>query len=396
MMRKYIIVAAIALVFLGGAYAGYAALRGEGKGDGERRDVAIAKTGSLESLVTAKGTLEPKEYVDVGAQISGLVLKLRKEAGDAVDKGDLIAEIDPAVYLAKVRGGEARLKTLNAQYAQQKAQAELSARKLSRARILIKDRAISREGLEDAEAADKIAKAQLQALSAQIEEAQSTLEGDRANLGFTKIYAPMSGMVTSQSVKEGQTINANQTAPVIVQIADLDAMTARAQVAEADIMKLAEGMPVYFTTLGSNERKWEGKVRQILPAPETINDVVLYNVLADVDNADRRLMPGMTAQMFFVLARAENLPLVPVSALGKRIPAADTEKGKAYEVVAIEESGKKTLRTVIVALKDRVSAAVMEGVRDGESVLLNATPRDASGAVKNRPGGGRRGGMMRL
>ncbi|HBG32027.1 MAG TPA: efflux RND transporter periplasmic adaptor subunit, partial [Gammaproteobacteria bacterium] len=130
----------------------------------------------------------------------------------------------------------------------------------------------------------RVAEARAASLKAQIEEARSTLAGDEANLGYTKIYAPMDGTVASQTAREGQTLNANQTAPVILQIADLGTMTVRAQVAEADVPRVQPGMDVSFTTLGSLNRRWQAVVRQILPTPEVINDVVLYNVLADVDN----------------------------------------------------------------------------------------------------------------
>lgn len=160
----------------------------------------------------------------------------------------------------------------------------------------------------------------------------------------------MAGTIVSQSVKQGRTINANQTAPVIVRVANLSVMTAKARVAEADISKLSEGMPVYFTTLGSKDRKWEGTVRQILPTPETINDVVLYNVLVDANNEDGRLMTDMTAQMFFVLGKADNVPLVAVSALQKRIPEQDTDKGQAYEVRFWARTAPKRVRLLLGCL----------------------------------------------
>src|SRR5690606_5486139 len=109
---------------------------------------------------------------------------------------------------------------------------------------------------------------------------------NKANLNYTSIYAPMSGTVVRQDAREGQTVNANQQAPIILQIANLETMTVRAQVAEADVTRLAAGMDVYFTTLGAQGRRWYGTVRQVLPAPEIVNEVVLYNVLVDVDNSD--------------------------------------------------------------------------------------------------------------
>lgn len=348
--------------------------------------------GSIESVVTAQGKLEAKDYVDVGAQVSGLVIKLAAEVGDSVKEGDLIAEIDPDVYEAQVKGDEARLRTLQAQRDEQQALLVQAEQKLARNQRLMKTKAISIEVLEDAQTNHDVAAAKLKSLDAQIEEAQSSLDGSRTNLGYTKIYSPMTGTVVSQSVKQGQTINANQTAPVIVQVAKLDVMTAKAQVAEADVPKLSVGMPVYFTTLGAGERKWEGSVRQILPSPETINDVVLYNVLVDVDNKDGQLMTGMTAQIFFIAARADDTVIIPVSALTKRKPDADTKDGRAYEITVATSKGPET-RTVIVGVSDRTQAAVISGLEAGDRVLTGATPATAEKPATAMP---RRMGLGRL
>mgnify|MGYP001346256203 CR=1 FL=1 len=326
------------------------------------------KLGSIQSIVTAQGTLEPKDYVDVGAQVSGEVIKLHVEIGDAVKKGDLIAEIDPDVYEAQVKSSEAQLKMLAAQKAQQEALIKQAQWKYERNQRLYKDKAVSKETLEDAEIDLDVAKASLLSLEAQIEQAQSSLDENQTNLNYTKIYAPMDGTVVDQSVEEGETINANQTTPTIVQVANMDVMTAKAEVAEADVMKLESGMNVYFTTLGSGDRRWEGDVRQILPTPEEINDVILYNVLVDVSNKDHTLLPGMTTQMFFVLAQAKDVPLIPANTLGRRLKDHNTDQGEAYEVQAMGRTGPET-RTVIISLSDRTQAAVVKGVEVGEHVI---------------------------
>lgn len=341
--------------------------------------VITATRGSIESAVTAQGTLEAKDYVDVGAQVSGLVTSLTVDVGDTVKEGDLIAEIDPDVYTAQVKGDEARLRTLQAQRDEQQALLAQAAQKLARNARLVKSKAISVEVLQDAQTNSDVATARLKSLEAQIEEAQSSLDASRTNLGYTKIYAPMAGTVVSQSVKQGQTINANQTAPVIVQVAKLDVMTAKAQVAEADIPRLHTGMPVYFTTLGAGERTWKGSVRQILPSPEIINDVVLYNVLVDVDNKDGQLMTGMTAQIFFVVAHADDSVLIPASALTRRNPQADSAEGKAYDVTVITPKGHQQ-RTIIIGINDRTQAAVISGLEAGEKIF-------AAGPAQDSPGG---------
>ncbi len=385
--HKWILILVVLLLCAG---AGYAVQKKQGENaDNPRHTIAEVTTATIEDVVTAQGKLEPKEYVDVGAQVSGQLKTLHVEIGDTVKKGDMIAEIDAKVYESEVAGNEARLKTLTAQRAENEAQLTQAKQKRDRNAKLIKSQAISREVFEDAETALKIAEAQLLSLDAQLEEAQSTLDGNKANLAYTKIYAPMDGTVVVQSAREGQTLNANQTAPTIVQLANLDTMTVRAQVAEADIIKLSTGMPVYFTTLGSGERRWKGEVRQILPSPETVNDVVLYNVLVDVGNEDRQLMTGMSTQMFFTLARAENVSVIPASALIKRLPDQDTEQGKAYEIT--QAQGRSfDKKAVIIGVADRNNAEVISGLNPGDKIALpaleTAAPQEQRGGARGMRG----------
>lgn len=327
--------------------------------------------GDLEESVVAQGKLEPREYVDVGAQVSGQLRAIHVEIGDVVQAGDLIAEIDPRVYQARVDGNEAALKTLRAQLEEQRAQVELAARLHERNRRLIKTSVVSQEALDDSETQLAVARARVTALEAQVEEARSTLAADVTNLGYTKIFAPMSGTVVMQPSRTGQTLNASQSAPVIVQIANLDAMTARAQVAEADVMRIRPGMSVRFNTLGQLERQWRGTVRQILPSPEVINDVVLYNALVDVDNRDRGLMSGMSTQMFFVLGSARGVPLIPVRALGPRLPELDNAQGRAYSVRVARGAGV-TEQTVHIGLMHRAQAEVRSGLVPGDRVAVDS------------------------
>ncbi|MGE0251879.1 MAG: efflux RND transporter periplasmic adaptor subunit [Dongiaceae bacterium] len=325
--------------------------------------------GTIEETVTAQGRLESKEYVDVGAQVSGQLKKIHVEVGDVVKAGDLLAEIDPRIYQSRVEGEKARITTLQAQLAEQQAQVAFARSNLERNKKLIAAKAISQEALEDSETSLKVAESRLTSLRAQIEEAKSALEENQTNLGYTKIYAPISGTVITQTAREGQTLNASQQAPTLLQLANLDTMTVRAQVAEADVMRLKSAMPVYFTTLGSLERKWEGTIRQILPSPVIISDVVLYEVLVDVDNKDRQLMTGMSTQMFFQLGKAENVPVIPVAALGKRVPQQDTEAGQAY-IVRVKEGANIAEKTVHIGMMNRNLAEIKDGISLGDEVAV--------------------------
>lgn len=336
----------------------------------------------LTETVTAQGKLEPKSYVDVGAQVSGQLSRLHVEIGDVVEKGQLIAEIDPRIYASRVASDQARIASLSAQLAQQQAQLHNNRLILERNRGLIAEQATSQEQLEQSEADVRVAEAAVKSFSAQIEEARSTLSGDQTNLGYTKIYAPMTGTVVTQTSREGQTLNANQMAPVIVQIADLDTMTVRAQVAEADVMRIRPGTAAEFTTLGALDRRWQATVRQVLPSPEVINDVVLYNVLVDVDNRDRQLMNGMSTQVFFILGEARNTLAVPTSALGQRRPDQDQPGTQAYEL-RVREGEKLATRVVQVGLLSRQFAQVRSGLVEGEQIAI---PRPAETKAARRRG----------
>ena len=336
--------------------------------------------GDLEETVTAQGKLEPKEYVDVGAQVTGQLQKLYVDIGDDVHAGRLLAEIDPRVYAARVQADEANIQNLQAQLAGQQANVVFARQQFERQRSLMQSHGVSEQDFQNSEFDLKKATTTAEAIQAQIAQVQSTLNGDRTNLGYTKLYAPMDGTVVSRSARLGQTLNANQTTPMILQLAKLDAMTVRAQVAEADVMRLKLGMPVYFTTLGAGDRRWQGSVRQILPSPETVNNVVLYNVLVDVDNHDRQLMTGMSTQMFFVLGSAKQVPLLPMSALGERQTRADTAEGRAYRVKLLGADGEHD-RTVIVGLQNRRFAEIRSGLQAGERVV----PVKSGAAGNGRP-----------
>ncbi|ANX04738.1 efflux transporter periplasmic adaptor subunit [Immundisolibacter cernigliae] len=336
----------------------------------------------LTETVTAQGKLEPKSYVDVGAQVSGQLSRLHVEIGDVVEKGQLIAEIDPRIFATRVASGQARIASLTAQLAQQQAVLQNSRLILERNRGLIAEQATSQEQLEQSEADLRVAEAAVKSIAAQIEEARSTLSGDQTNLGYTKIYAPMAGTVVTQTSREGQTLNANQMAPVIVQIADLDTMTVRAQVAEADVMRIRPGTAAEFTTLGALDRRWQATVRQVLPSPEVLNEVVLYNVLVDVDNRDRQLMNGMSTQVFFILGEARNTLAVPTSALGQRRPDQDQPGTQAYEL-RVREGETLATRVVQVGLLSRQFAQVRSGLVEGEQIAI---PRPAETKAARRRG----------
>ncbi len=277
--------------------------------------IVTIEVGDIENAVTAAGTLQPSSFVDVGAQVSGLLETLAVEIGDIVIAGQLVAEIDATVQINRVAASRASLRAQEAQLSARSAALKLAEANAQRQTRLLAEDATVASDFDSAINSLASAQSSLVQLQSQIAQSEASLASDEAQLGYTKIFAPTGGTIVSVDKKEGQTLNANQQTPVILRIADLSTMTVEAQVSEADVTKLTPGMMVYFTTLGSTDRRWYGKLRQILPTPVVNNGVVLYTGLFGVDNADGALLSSMTAQVFFVTSSATNVVKVPVGAL---------------------------------------------------------------------------------
>ena len=311
---KLALVALVSLAVLGGG--GFAYYRwGPGAKTESAYITATVQRGDIEDQVSATGSLQPRDYVDVGAQVSGQLRKIHVEVGTEVKEGDLLAEIDAETSQARVDASRAQLRSQQAQMAERELTLAKAERDLQRQKNLSAEEATTAETLQNAETAVKTARVQIQSLKASMEQLQASMRVEEANLKFTKIYAPMAGTVVSITARQGQTLNTNQSAPTILRIADLSIMTVQTQVSEADVSKLRGGMPVYFTTLGGQGRRWYGELKKIEPTPTVTNNVVLYNALFEVPNNNRSLMTSMTAQVFFVVAEAKDVLVVPMSAL---------------------------------------------------------------------------------
>jgi membrane fusion protein, macrolide-specific efflux system len=415
----------LGLLAVGGGYYWYTA-----SSNAAGKPVVVAATrADVEDVVTAVGNLQPLTSVDVGAQVSGQLDTLHVQIGDDVQKGQLLAEIDSSVMAAKVDADNAQLQNYQAQLAEKQSSLALAQLQAERQARLMKDNATSQDALDTAAAAGKSAEAQVKSVQAQIQQSESSLKADKATLSYSKIYAPMAGTVSAIPAKQGQTLNANQSAPLILTISDLSTMTVFTQVSEADVAKLRLGMDAYFTTLGNANRRYTGKLRQILPTPTVTNNVVLYTGLFDVANPSKQLMTQMTAQVFFVRAAARDVVTVPVAALqftggagvaragggagrgagnqgaraarngaaggnggarGSNGPVAlDTEAGlrpRPATVTVMKERGTRETRNVSVGVTDRVTAEIISGLAEGENVIVGSQTASARAA---RPQGAR-------
>ncbi|MDR2212140.1 MAG: efflux RND transporter periplasmic adaptor subunit [Pseudomonadales bacterium] len=397
--------------------------------------LAKVTRGSIENTIAAAGTLKPSRYVDVGAQVSGQLEKLYVEVGDVVEQGQLLAEIDARVQIAKVDASRASIEGQEAQIDSRRASLELARANAARQERLMNDKATSQ--LEYDNAVNNLASAEssLVQLEKQIEQSKATLTSDETQLGYTKIYAPSAGTVVSINLLEGVTLNASQQAPTVMRIADLSLMTVEAGISEADIGSIQKGMEVYFTTLGGGTRRWFGTVRQILPTPVVTNNVVLYTGLFDTENEDGSLFPEMTAQVYFVTSAARDVLTVPLGAIkfspppagggaarqgppggaagnpggglvlrgpgpGGELPPGAVARRPA-EVTVVKADGSREQRQVLVGVTSRISAEVVSGLQEGEEVVAGVVQAESSASAQpqqqqqfnNRGGGGGGGGF---
>ena len=346
--------------------------------------------GNIENSITAVGTLSALRSVNVGAQVSGQLNSVKVEVGDKVTEGQLIAQIDPSPFEKKVEIASAQLDNLKAQLLSKQAQLTLKQLNATRQRALLASNGVSQSTVEQAVADLAMAGADVKALEAQIRQQEAQLESGNVDLGYTKIYSPMNGTVVNQSAKEGETLNAVQSAPTIVTVADLSVMTVEAQVSEADIGKLKPGMPVYFTLLGQANKRYSATLRQIKPTPETTNNVVLYYALFDIPNPNGELMINMSTQVYFVLGEAEDVLLVPVSALNYK---RDKPGKPTISVKVVDASGNLVEKPVEVGVRNRVQAEIKSGLAEGDRVVVTSSSQGQASGTGGRGGNRRPGGM---
>ena len=346
----------------------------------------------IEQTVVATGTLEAYKQVSVGAQVSGQITKLHVDFGDVVKQGEPIAEIDSLTRQNDLANAKAALANVKAQRAVQTAALKKAQLAFSRQQTMLAQNATSREDYENAEAELNTAKAQITALDAQIEQAQIQVSTAEVDLGYTRITAPIDGTVVGVVVREGQTVNSAQSAPTIVKLAQLDRMTVRAEISEADVVHLKPGLPVYFTILGEPGKRYEASLRMIEPAPDSINtsdssssassssstDTAVYYIgVFDVPNPDGKLRIAMTTEVNIVLDSAKGVPSLPVSALG------NANRDGSYSVQVLN-AGKVETRQVHIGLENAIDAEVRDGLQVGDKVVLGDAAAGSTTTMRMR------------
>lgn len=361
-----------------------------------RYATAAARVGNIENTVLASGVLEPLELVSVGAQASGRIENLAVNVGDVVQAGQLIAQIDSMTQQNDLRDRQAALANIRAQRAARVAALTRAELDFERQRMMLEADATPRAEYDAAKATLDASRADLASVDAQIRQAEAAVSSAQVNLGYTRITAPISGTVVAVVTEEGQTVNANQSAPTIVMLAQLDVMTVRAEISEADVVKVEPGQPVYFTVLGDAEKRYDATLRMVEPAPASIantdstasstsGEAVYYNGLFEVPNPDGVLRPSMTAQVHIVLAQARNALIIPATALGRR--GADG----TYAVQVVDENGEAQTRQITVGINTNVDVQVLSGLKAGELVVIGDASAGSSGGPAGR--GGAPGGL---
>lgn len=344
---------------------------------------ATAESRDLEQLVMADGTLKARKQVSVGAQVSGQIKRLHVTLGQEVKQGDLLVEIDDLPQQNALKDALAQRDNLQAQLDSKEATLRNARLAYQRQQQIVARGLGSTADHDSAKATLDETQADIRALQAQRVQAEIAVDTARVNLGYTRILAPLSGTVVAVPVEEGQTLNASQSTPTLLKIAQLDTMTVEARISEADVINTRVGMPVYFTILGNSQRRFEGSLRAIEPAPDTINDddtttssdssAIYYHGLFEVPNQDGQLRISMTAQVYLVIARLKQALVIPAIAL------------QGDQVRVVDDGGKISLRRVKVGLNNKVDAQILSGLSAGERVIVSEVSAGQSNAAGGMP-----------
>jgi macrolide-specific efflux system membrane fusion protein len=335
---------------------------------GEVKRIDIVQT------VQAAGTLQARTRVDVGAQVGGQVKAIPVVLGQAVKKGDLLVLLDPEPAQSDVARAEASLAQQRAQLESRRIDLQAAQRELQRQRRLLSAEATAPTEAEKAD--NEVAKleADVRGQTASLAQLQAQLDRSKLNLAYTRITSPMDGVVVNIPVQVGQTVIAVQITPVMVTVADLDTITVRTKVPEADVQSLSPGQKASFATLSGDGRRYEGRLRVIQPIPERAGNAVFYNALFEVGNVDRKLFADMTVQVDIETGAARQTLAVPIVALGER------GKDGSFAVEVVGKDGRNATRKIRTGLHDTAHVQVLSGLEAGEKVLLAPPPAAASAA----------------
>lgn len=342
--------------------------------------------GDITETVLATGKLEAFKKVQVGAQVSGQIEKMYVSIGDHVSAGQVLAEIDPRTWQNQLNIAQARLSGDLAQLNSKKAQLAQAKQDLVRQKALYEVGAIAQKALQAAQIAHQTTQNELTQISEQIKQSQINVDTAKLNLGYTKLIAPIEGTVIAAPAEAGQTLNANQNTPNVVTIAQLDKMTVKTEVSEADVVRVKPNMPAYFTLLGNQEKKYQATLRRIDPAPQAVSDngnisansAIYYYGLFDVPNPDGVLRIGMTANVVINVQAAHNVLIIPVNML----PNPGSQRHQT--VYVLQANGEVEQREVTLGISDGIQIQVLSGLQEGEEIVSASSTASLSPNMERR------------
>jgi HlyD family secretion protein len=345
-----------------------------------RFETAAVSRGPIEAKVTSTGTVNAIITVQVGSQVSGTVSTLYADFNSVVKKGDLLARIDPSLFLAALEQAKANETAARGNLAKARATLANDVRSAARTHRLLTDRLVSQADVDTADTLVEVDRATVEAMKGALDQAMAAFDQASINLRYTTIVSPISGTVISRSVDVGQTVAASLAAPTLFQIAeDLRQMEVDTNIAEADVGRLQEKMKATFTVDAYPNEVFPGTIRQVRNAPQTIQNVVTYDAVIDVDNSDLKLRPGMTANVTVVYARRSDVVRVSNAALRFR-PPADFGKPPAvpdptHRVVWALQQGKPVPIVVKTDVSDGSVSELIEGaLKEGDQLITEAEP----------------------
>lgn len=363
-----------------------------------------AAAGTISRVVSATGEVGAVQLVTVGAQVSGQIKKLHVIVGQDVKKGDLLAELDSVKQINQLETDRALLQSYQAQLEAKKISLRMAESQYRRAKNLRSKDAASQESLENLEDAYALARAGVKEIESKIRQSELALSTDELNLGYTRITAPLDGVVVSVPVDEGQTVNSAQTTPTIVQIADLNSMEIKVEISEGDITAVKAGLPVSYTILSEPDEVRRAVLTSIDPGLTTLTDgtykttssgnlssssssgsgsseAVYYYGKALIDNSDGRLRIGMTAQVEIAVVSAENTLTAPLMAV-----TSSADGKKTIRVLA--DDGTVHTREVTPGINDGIHVQILHGLEPGEKVVtgLMSEQQIKTQSQSRRPG----------
>jgi HlyD family secretion protein len=406
-MKKRLVWLAVMLILVGGG-VGFWRWRVTRRPPEVQYKTAPAEKRRIVGRVTASGTLSALVTVLVGTQVSGRISKLYADFNSTVKAGELVAKIDPQLFEASVQQAQANYMQAKAGVVTAQANALAADKAYARTKALKDQNLAAQSDLDTAEANVATTHASIDAANANLAQANAQLHQAQVNLSYTSILSPIDGVVISRSVDVGQTVAASLSAPTIFTIAqDLTKMQVDTNVSEGDVGRLQVGMKTYFTVDSFPGQRFLGKIRQIRNSATTVQNVVTYDAVIDVDNTDLRLRPGMTANVTVIYAERKDVVAVSNSALRFRGPASASPSGSAAaagsarprkphgagasdppadpdapeaKTVWVLRGGTPQQAAIHTGLTDGTVTEVVDGLNEGDAVIVDIDSGDGTGA----------------